>query len=246
MFSWAERRRRIDTNPCRGVHQPEPAKARERVLSNDELRWFWQACDAADAGNIPGAVRPFAPILRLLVLTGQRLGEVSGMRWDELSADGALWSLPGRRTKNGKPHQVPLSGMAQAIIAGVKRKHDLVFTTKGKTPPSGWSRAKSRVDAAMLAIARQERGPDVVIEPFVVHDIRRSVVTGLVELNVPPHLVELIVNHVSGAKSGVAGTYNRSEMLPERRAALERWAAHVGGLLSGSSNIVTLRPGGAA
>ena len=89
---------------------------------------------------------------------------------------------------------------------------------------------KDRLDAAMLAAAREEGR--AVIEPWTLHDLRRTFVTGMVELHVPPHVVELVVNHISGTRAGVAGTYNRSELLPERKAALERWATHVQGLVA--------------
>jgi hypothetical protein len=120
-------------------------------------------------------------------------------------------------------------------------KHDLVYTTTGTTPVSGWSRAKRRLDAAMLKAARQER-VDATIEPWRLHDLRRTAVTGMVELGVLPHVVEAVVNHISGSRAGVAGVYNKAELLPERKAALERWAAHVLGLLSEQpDNVVAMR-----
>ena len=235
LLSWCKRERRIKVNPCAGESRPPAPAARDRVLSNDEIRWFWQATQTIG--------EPFTSIYRLLLLLGQRLNEVACMTDDELSADGATWNLAGNRTKNGRAHVVPLPPLARAIIAGVKRKPNasLVFTTNGHTAPSGWSRATNRLRAGMLALAQQERGADAVVQAFVLHDARRTFVTGLVELGVPPHVVELVVNHISGSKAGVAGTYNRSEMLPERKAALERWSAHVAGLVSGGTdNVVSL------
>ena len=112
LFAWAQRRRLVEVNPCRSVPRPAGARARDRVLSKDEIRWFWQACDSADAPRAPDAPQPFAPLLRLLLVTGQRLGEVAGMTREELHADG-MWHLPGRRTKNGKAHVVPLPPAAR-------------------------------------------------------------------------------------------------------------------------------------
>jgi hypothetical protein len=107
---------------------------------------------------------------------------------------------------------------------------------------SGWSRVKSRLDDAMLRIAREERGAGAEIAPWRLHDLRRTAVTGMVELGAAPHVVEAAVNHVSGAKAGVAGVYNRSQLLPERRAALERWASHVQGIVTGRpAQVVPLR-----
>jgi integrase len=229
-FGWLRRHRRVTANPCAGVPRPANANARERVLSADEIRWFWRATDVAG--------EPFAPLLKTLLLTGCRLREASGMTRSELSDDGATWSLPGSRTKNKKPHIVPLPPLMREIISAVQGTSDsLVFSTTGSTPVSGFSRMKRRLDKAMLAIARKEK-PGVVIEAWRLHDLRRSCVTGMVELGIPPHVVEQIVNHLSGARASVAGTYNRSLMLPERKAALERWSLHVAGLVGDRTNVV--------
>jgi integrase len=240
MFSWLKRQRRVESNPCAGVHRPEGPEARDRVLTADEMRWLWRACESVDAPLAPGAPRPFGPLLKVLLLTGQRRNEVAGMTRDELSDDGATWNIPRSRTKNGRAHVVPLPPLVRNLIDSVKAKPDsnLVFTTTGRTPVSGWSRAKARLDAAMLDIARKERRHDAVVRPWRLHDLRRSFVTGLIELHVPPHVVELAVNHISGIRAGVAGTYNRSELLSERRDALERWAVHVQGLVTGMSDKV--------
>jgi Phage integrase family len=112
----------------------------------------------------------------------------------ELSDDGATWNIPGSRTKNGRAHTVPLSPLVRELIASVKAKphSPFIFTTTGTTPVSGWSRMKDRLDAAMLAAARAEG--HAVIPPWTLHDLRRTFVTGMVELHVPPHVVELVVN----------------------------------------------------
>ena len=232
MFSWLQRHRRVESNPCVGVHRPEAPKARERVLSDAEIRWLWQACSTLG--------EPFAAIVKILLLTGQRLNEVAGMRRDELSEDGASWNIPSSRTKNKRPHRVPLPPATRALIPD--GKHALVFTTTGTTPPSGWSRAKRRLDAAMLKLAQQERGKTAVIAPWRLHDLRRTAVTGMAELGIRPDVIELTVNHVSGSRGGIAGVYNRSELLPERKGALEAWASHVLGLLSvRPANVVSIR-----
>jgi len=196
-------------NPALGMFKPPQAKARDRVLTDDELRRFWPVTVALDY--------PFGPILQLLLLTGQREGEVAGMRWSELSADLATWMLPGGRTKNGRSHVVPLPPMARRIIEAVHIAIEgcpLVFTTNGRTTPSGFSKVKRRLDAQM--------SPDA---PWRLHDLRRTAVTGMSEIGIQPHIVEATVNHISGYKAGIAGVYNRAEYLPERKAALERWAS---------------------
>jgi integrase len=245
LFSRLQEHRRVETNPCAGVHQPGAPKARERVLTNDEIRWFWKACVSVDAPRAPGAPRPFASLLRLLLLTGARLNEVAGMTRAELSRDGQTWTIPGERVKNHRTHVVPLPPLARELTASVQAKSgatDLVFTTTDTTPVSGWSRVKRRLDAAMLAVAREERGANVVIPPWRLHDLRRTAVTGMAELGIRPDVIELVVNHVSGSRGGIAGVYNRSELLPERHEALERWSRHVMGVAAPrSGNVVKLR-----
>jgi integrase len=239
LFGWLQRHRRIAGNPVAGVHRPSVGGGRDRTLSADEIQRFWKACSSIDAPRVSGAPRPFCPLLRLLLLSGQRLNEVAGMTRHELGDDG-IWRLPGERTKNHREHIVPLPPMARDLIPRGKGK--FVFSTTGSTPVSGWSRLKRRLDAAMLAIAREERGADATIPAWRLHDLRRTAVTGMAELGIQPHVIELVVNHVSGTRSGVAGTYNKSELMPERKAALERWAAHVEGLVSGRpAKVVALR-----
>jgi integrase len=225
LFSWLRRQRRVESNPCAGLPRPAPATVRERHLKPDEVRWFWAAIDTV--GD------PFGVLLKLLLLTGQRLREVAGMRRDdELSTDGTTWTLPGTRTKNGRSHVVPMPQFARELISGVQSKGELIFTTTGTTPVSGWSRMKRRLDKAMLAAARKEK-PDALIGAWRLHDLRRTAVTGMAELGVRPDVIERVVNHVSGTRGGIAGVYNHAEMLDERKAALERWAAHVEQLVSG-------------
>jgi integrase len=227
-FAWLLQHRRITSNPCIGVWKPSAPQARERVLTDTEIRWFWQA--AGDLGA------PFGPLLKLLLLTGQRLGEVSGMRRDELHDDGT-WHLPGSRTKNHKQHIVPLPPLARKLVASAPVIEDcpFVFSTTGLRPVSGWSKTKARLDVAMLALAKKE------ITPWTLHDLRRTAVTGIANLGIAPHVVEAVVNHISGAKAGVAGIYNRAEYAAEKNAALARWAQHVQGIVGGgAANVVPL------
>jgi integrase len=223
MFGWLQRHRLVELNPCAGVHRPPAPAARERTLSTDEIRRFWTACDHL--------ALPFGPLFKLLLLLGARLREVGEMRWDELRDDGT-WLIPSSRTKNRRQHLVPLSPLAHNIFASVSRIEGcpFPFSTTGKSPVSGWSKTKRRLDALMSAT-----------EPWRIHDLRRTCITGMAELGVAPHVIELVVNHISGHRAGVAGVYNRSELLPERRAALERWSQHVQGIVSGeSANVVQL------
>jgi integrase len=238
MFGWLKKNRRVKINPCAGVTRPSGGGERERALSNDEMRWFWEACETVGAPS--DKPRPFAPVLRLLLLTGQRPNEIAGMTRDELR-DNSEWHLPGNRTKNGKPHIVPLAPLVSELIASMPVADNLVFTTNGRTSVAGWSRLKHQLDASMLASAKKECGPNAKIPPWQLRDLRRTAVTGMGELGIAPHVIELCVNHISGHRAGVAGIYNRSELLPERKTALERWAVHVAGIVSKQpSNVVRL------
>jgi integrase len=223
LFSWLLQHRRVAANPCTSVHRPETPKARDRVLSNAEIRSFWNA----DVGD------PYASVIKMLLLTGCRLNEVVGMKWAEIGDDGVTWTIPGERTKNHRPHVVPLAPLARDLLANAKRIEGcpFVFTATG-TAVGGWSRHKMHLDAAMKPAA-----------PWVLHDLRRTAATGMAEIGIAPHIIEAVLNHVSGARAGVAGVYNRAAYLPEKTAALERWAAHVEGLVSGQAAKVTpLRP----
>jgi integrase len=225
MFGWCVRHRKVEKNPCIGVHRPDAPKARDRVLTDTEIVAFWNACDEAR--------EPIGQLLRTLLLTGCRLNEVARMRREELIADGATWSIPGTRTKNNRPHVVPLPPLARDILATIKPimgKSGFVFTTTGETPVNVGSKIKGKLDSAMK------------IPPWRFHDIRRTCATGMAEIGIPPHIVEAALNHVSGAKAGVAGIYNRAAYAAEKKAALERWASRIEGLVAGKpAKVVSLR-----
>jgi integrase len=216
LFGWLLRHRLVDHNPCTNVWRPPPSKPRDRVLSSDEIRALWHACDAIPA--------PYGAATKLLLLLGARLNEVSAMERRELNADGSTWTIPGARAKNHRSCIVSLPPLAREIIAAVPRVHErFVFSFNGTGPITGWSGAKHKLDDAMGS----------GMPAWHLHDLRRSAVTGMAELGVRADVIELCVNHVSGLRGGIAGTYNRSELLPERREALERWARHVHGIVSG-------------
>ena len=240
-FSWCVEHRKLAINPARGVWCPPPPEDRDRVLSEDEVRWFWTACDSV--GPLLG------PMFRLLLLTGCRRDEVRAMRRSEVAPDGT-WIIPRERVKNRRPHKVPLPPLAREVLEAVPRiEGDFVFTRDGLRPIANIGKGKARLDAAMLALARAEKGEGTSIPPWRLHDLRRTFVTGLIELGVAPHVVETLVNHISGHRGGVAGVYNLSELLPGRWEALERWARHVQGLASGGTgdgdNVIQLPRWGA-
>ncbi|MDQ7775557.1 MAG: integrase family protein [Paracoccus aminovorans] len=178
LFNWAKGRDVIHTNPLDGIKPPAPETARERVLDHDEIRLFWSAAEQVGY--------PFGPIYQLLLLTGQRLREVAEMSWQEL--DGAMWTLPGARAKNGDEHTIPLSTTAQTVIDDLPRVGRLLFTTTGTSPVSGFTRAKERLDKLMIETANKDlpKGADPVeIPPFTIHDLRRTAATGMASLRFP-------------------------------------------------------------
>jgi integrase len=204
-FNWAGRQALVETNPVRGTESAKE-KRRDRVLSDPELARVWRVLPEGEFGDM----------VRLLILTGQRRNEIGGLRWNEVDLAKALIRLPAERTKNKHPHEVPLSGMALTIL---QRKLPGPHVTDDGGLIFGrcsWSKAKASLDAKLPGMAA-----------FTTHDLRRTAATGLGNLRVGPHIIEQILNHRSGHKAGVAGTYNRSAYPEEVREALGRWADHV-------------------
>lgn len=231
LFAWAHRQRLVEANPALTVAAPSLPASRDRVLTADEIRWLWNALSG---------MGPFERALKVLLLTGQRRDEVGGMLWGELGENGE-WHIPKERTKNKLAHVVPLPPAALALIEQEEANGNYVFTTTGRSPISGWSKTKRKLDEKMLVLAQTEKGKEFKIPPWRIHNLRRTAVTGLAELRIPPDVIEQIVNHVSGSRGGVAGIYNKAVLLPDRKAALERWAAHVLGVVKAKpANVVTL------
>jgi integrase len=213
MFAWLQEKRRIAANPVEGLATPATPRARDRVLTSEEVIRFWRAADAEAT---------FGPMLKVLLLTGQRLSEVTGIRKSEIA--GEIWTIPSSRTKNKLAHDVLLAPIVRDLLP--ESGHDLYFTTTGTTPISGLSKVKNRIDAPMG------------IPKWSLHDLRRTAATGMADLGVAPHIIEAVLNHISGHKAGVAGTYNRAKYSDEKKAALKRWAAHVEGLVTGRKSKV--------
>jgi integrase len=223
LFEWATDQDLIEINVVASTRRPlrrEPT--RDRVHTPEERQEITAATEGEGAYNA---------LVQVLLLTLQRKVEVGGMRRSELDLDKAMWSLPGSRTKNRKPHLVPLSRQAVEIIQAQPNRGEYVFGERGDAPFSGWSRCKRRLDQRILD-ARRKVDPKAEPMPhWTVHDLRRSGSTAMNdELAVAPHVVEAVINHISGeAKRGVAGTYNRAKYLAERTRALQAWADHLTG-----------------
>jgi integrase len=210
VLSWATDRGVINSNPLVGMKAPAKSQSRERVLTDDEVRALWQATADMDY--------PFGPVYRLLLLTGQRRGEVAQMRWSQIDLSRALWTIPAEMAKNGRAHEVPLSSAALEILQSLPRfvGSDYVFTTTGVTPISGFGRTKGRLDLAMG------------VSDWWTHDLRRTAASGMARIGVAPHIIEKVLNHVSGEISGVAAVYNRHGYQTEKRDALDLWAREIG------------------
>jgi integrase len=228
MLAWAMREGLTEQNVVIGTNRPAEPRTRARVLSTAELASIWNACRDDDYGRI----------IRLLILTGQRRNEVGGMAWSELDFDQGTWRIPGDRTKNKRQHTIALPPMALAILRSTER-HDDDARVFGRRDAGfgGWSKAKAALDRRMTK----------PVVPWTVHDIRRSVATHMAELGVLPHVIEALLNHISGHKGGVAGVYNRAVYERETHAALALWADHIRSVIGGGERkIVPFAHGGVA
>jgi integrase len=225
-FSWAMMQGLIEANPVIGTARNRE-HSRERVLEPTELRAIWNSL----------ADDHFGAVIRLLALTGQRAGEIAALRWSEVRDNAIL--LPSDRTKNHRAHIVPLSAAARAIIEAQPRRagpdgrqRDLIFG-HGEGAFSGWSNSKEKLDAQ---IAKATGKP---LDHWTPHDLRRTAATQMAELGVQPHVIEAVLNHVSGHRAGVAGIYNRASYEREKAVALDLWADHLMAIVEGRKARVT-------
>lgn len=252
LFSWALDQELIETDPTLRIRKRVREVARDRALRVEEIRHFWHACERIGW--------PFGPLFKLLLVTAQRREEVCGMRWSELDLDQRLWSIPRERAKNGRAHEVHLSDLAMEIIDALPQivstgsaengggQSEFVFTTHGRRPVSGFTRPKDRVDEYMLAMLREDvaaAGKDrscASVGKWILHDLRRTAATGMAGLNIAPHVVDRILNHVSGTIRGVAAVYNRHAYIDERKSALEVWASYLENIIGKSAdNVVHIK-----
>jgi integrase len=208
---WCVGRAVLDQSPAEGVPLPSREVARDRVLDDNELTQVILA-----ARKIGG---PYGGIVEFLALTGQRREEVARLKWDELDLGHRVWTLPKSRTKNAKAHLVHLSEQAMAVLTHAAQRGPYVFSVLGTKPFPGFSRAKRQLD--------QLSG----VAGWRLHDLRRTCVSGMARLGIAPHVADKILNHQSGAISGVAAVYQRHEFLSQRQEALETWGAHVARIL---------------
>jgi len=253
-FAWAVKRGAVRANPFAALPIDKSIAKRERVLSDAEIAEIWRAADEAAA--------PYGTIIRLLILTGQRRGEVAGMAWNEISDDLTIWHLPPERTKNGAAHMVPLNTPARDLLRALlpsdaneakrvlnerRATGTLILPGAVGTTFAGWSKAKRALDKAIMdarakAVAAASTSPAPLV-PWSVHDLRRTVATGLQRLGVRLEVTEAVLNHISGSRGGIAGVYQRHDWGAEKRAAFDAWAAHVVSIVEGRTagdNVVPL------
>jgi integrase len=212
LFTWALRRRIITSSPAMVIDYPSGETPRDRVLDDSELRKIWRALDAD-----PGLINPVG---KLLILTGQRCGEVAGMRLSEihgLSGAQPTWELPGRRTKNHRDHVVPLTPQVLRIVKSMVPTGDLVFSNNGKVPILVNAKLRDRIAKA------------AGVTGWSWHDLRRTFATGLGRLKVPRFIIGKVINH---ADRSVTAIYERHEFLDEKLEALTKWADHLDRLLA--------------
>jgi integrase len=203
-FKWAKGRHIITVNPAADLPKRGSEVRRDRVLSNDELIKVWCATDELGW--------PYGAAIKLLILTGARREEIGQLRWSEIEGD--TIRLKGERTKTAQSHEIPLSGPAQSVISEAPKiaQSEFVFTNNGRVAIANWGRVKIRLDEL------------VQIPPWRIHDLRRTVSTGMNELGTEPYIVEAVLGHTV---KGVAGVYNRAKYEAAKRAALEAWGVHV-------------------
>jgi integrase len=213
LWRWLAARGHVESDVARAIEKPttERARSRDRVLSTDEISAIWQATK-----RMP---YPWGPFYRLVLLSAQRISEVAGMSWSEIEFSREIWTIPGDRSKNGKANIVHLSGPAMETLREMENRGKLmplVFTTTGITPISGFSKAKRRLDELSG------------VSGWWVHDFRRTFATCAADMGINATVADRVLNHVAaGSMSTVLRVYQRSEMLDQRRHALDTWAAYI-------------------
>ena len=235
LFAFAVERQLIPSpaNPFTGLKAPAVPKARDRVLTDNEVGLFWTATEAVGW--------PYAPAYKFLLLTGQRRSEVGGVAWSEIDIEKAEWIIPANKAKNGKAHAVDLSPLALEILESQPKIGPLVFASNGDKPLNGWSRAKKRLDTAMEK-QRLEADMPVPFPAWRNHDLRRTAASGMAALGTAPHIVERVLNHISGSTGGLVAVYQHHDYRNERKAALVAWGRKVEQIIGqGESNVIPLR-----
>lgn len=228
VFRYALSRDWIDSSPIEGIAKPSTDTERDRVLNMEEAAAIWTA-----AGLLGF---PFGHYLRTLALTAQRRTEVASMRWADVDLEAATWIIPAKETKSQRTHLVPLSAPVVDMLRDLPRLGEFVFTHDGETHVSGYAKAKARLDSFVAAAGGK-------VAPWRLHDLRRTAATHMVRLGVSEDVVGRVLNH--SPKGVTAKVYALHTYAPEKRGALDRWAAELMRAVAGkpAGKVVRLRPG---
>jgi integrase len=219
---WCLGRGLIENHPMVGLGKPGEESKRDRVLDDREIAAIWHA-----AGRVGW---PFGEITKLLLLLGARRAEVGGLRWEEIV--GNEIRLSAARTKSGEARTIPLSAAAVAIIEALPRiDGEYVFSTTGRTPVSGWSKAKLQLDCTIA-----DNGAPIA--EWRIHDLRRSVATGMQRIGIGLQVIEEVLGHIGGSRAGIVGVYQRHSFDAEKRIALEAWARELERIVGGGEATV--------
>ena len=229
MGNWAVENEYLETSPAAGIKPRGKPVKRDRVLSDTEIAEVWNALPEASLSS------QTADIIRLAFLLGQRTGEICGMTRDEIDLAEATWTIPGRRTKNGLVHRVPLPSQALTIIRNAIGDDDQ------ESDRPLFSKIGTAFDSTTIAKAVR-RNPQLLKTRWTPHDARRSAASGMARIGIAPHIIEATLNHISGFKSGVAGVYNRHQYESEKKQALAAWAAHLYRVMSSNEAVVVPMP----
>jgi integrase len=213
LYTWAIGKDLVETNPCLGLSKPSLEKQRDRVLTEDEIRAFWAACDAE-----PGII---ADAFRLMLVTAQRRGEVLSMRRQDV--DGAWWTIPAELAKNGLAHRVPLSSQALTILERLRKraKGPWVF------PSPTTDRPIENPQKAAERLRESSKVPDLRL-----HDLRRTAASLMTGMGISRLTVKKILNH---AERDVTAVYDRHSYDPEKRTALEAWGRRLEAIVTGAA-----------
>jgi integrase len=223
LFGWAVEHEIIPASPLAGLKAPAVEKSRDRILTDQELRTVWQAA---------GQLGVYGSLVRLLILTGQRRGEIAGLTWSEIDLDKRLINLPRERVKNDRAHEVPLSPQAVTLIKALPRNSERYVLCLRSGLMNGFGKLKVRLDKACG------------VADWTLHDLRRTAASGMARLGVSLPVIEKVLNHVSGSFAGVAGIYQRHDFAGEKRRALESWGSHVATVVGdkpAKSKVVSIR-----
>lgn len=249
-LAWAVGEELLDRNPCEGLKRPRKEKSRERWLSDAEVRVLWTALDAQEVVKGTKTRRRLVPEVvaastRLLLLLGTRRTETLRMRWEDVDLERNEWSIPGEFRKGGEPLTVPLAGQALGILKGLKEEgsHGPVFAgDRGASIAANPGRIGAAIRAAVAKTAAKLK---TTVEPFTLHDLRRTCATGCAELGAPPHVVALILGHQALPGAGrVTAVYDRSRRVREVAPWLTAWGEHVARVAAGEaapSNVAPFR-----